>query len=80
MDMRGGLGELLRSRRVTAGLTQEELAERSGLGVRTISHSEREHGGSLVIEPFALPGVGRGLLRHRPARGPDPTHARDPRA
>jgi hypothetical protein len=46
---------------VTAGLTQEELAERSGLGVRTISDIEREHGGSLVVEPFALPGVGRGL-------------------
>jgi hypothetical protein len=50
------------------------------LGVRTISDIEREHGGSIVVEPFALPGVGRGLVRHRPGRGPDPTHAYDPRA
>jgi hypothetical protein len=40
----------------------------------------REHGGSLVVEPFTLPGVGRGLLRHRPGQGPDRTHAYDPRA
>jgi hypothetical protein len=40
----------------------------------------REHGGSLVVEPFALPGVGRGLLCHRPGRGPDRTHAYDRRA
>jgi tetratricopeptide (TPR) repeat protein/transcriptional regulator with XRE-family HTH domain len=38
---RGGLGELVRSHRVAAGLTQEELAQRSGLGVRTISDIER---------------------------------------
>jgi transcriptional regulator with XRE-family HTH domain len=37
----GGFGELVRSRRVAAGLTQEELAERSGLSVRTIRDIER---------------------------------------
>ncbi len=34
-------GDLLRERRVVAGLTQEELAERAGLSVRGISDLER---------------------------------------
>jgi tetratricopeptide (TPR) repeat protein/transcriptional regulator with XRE-family HTH domain len=38
---RDGFGELVRDRRVAAGLTQEELAERSGVSVRTISDLER---------------------------------------
>jgi tetratricopeptide (TPR) repeat protein len=37
----GGFGELVREQRVAAGLTQEELAERSGVGVRTVSDIER---------------------------------------
>ncbi|HET7018527.1 MAG TPA: tetratricopeptide repeat protein [Streptosporangiaceae bacterium] len=37
----GELGMLLRGHRLTAGLTQEELAERSGLSVRAISNIER---------------------------------------
>src|SRR5215472_13734429 len=40
-DGRGEFGELVRSQRIATGLTQEELAERSGLGVRTISDIER---------------------------------------
>ena len=40
-DGQGPFGELLRLRRVAAGLTQEELAERSGLSVRAISDIER---------------------------------------
>jgi len=40
-SVRDGFGELVRDQRVAAGLTQEELAERSGLGVRTISDIER---------------------------------------
>jgi transcriptional regulator with XRE-family HTH domain len=36
------LGELLRSYRIAAGLTQEELAARSGLSVRTLSDIERD--------------------------------------
>src|SRR6185312_4291800 len=40
-DAHEGFGELVRSRRVAAGLTQEELAERSGLSVRTIRDIER---------------------------------------
>jgi tetratricopeptide (TPR) repeat protein len=37
----GGFGSSVRHRRVTAGLTQEQLAEMSGLSVRTISDIER---------------------------------------
>ncbi|WP_043474393.1 helix-turn-helix domain-containing protein [Streptomyces collinus] len=37
----GGFGALLRARRSGAGLTQEELAERSGLSVRAIRDLER---------------------------------------
>jgi transcriptional regulator with XRE-family HTH domain len=39
--VRQGYGELVRSYRVAAGLTQEELAALSGLDVRTISDIER---------------------------------------
>ena len=37
----GGFGDLLRSHRVSAGLTQEELAEQAGLSLRGISDLER---------------------------------------
>ena len=40
-DGRGGFGEQLRRRRAAAGLTQEQLAARSGLSVRAISDLER---------------------------------------
>jgi transcriptional regulator with XRE-family HTH domain/tetratricopeptide (TPR) repeat protein len=40
-DPNGGFGEQLRRDRLAAGLTQEELAERSGLSVRAISDMER---------------------------------------
>nr|MDT0662759.1 helix-turn-helix domain-containing protein [Micromonospora sp. DSM 115978] len=36
-----GFSELLRSRRLQAGLTQAELAERAGVGVRTVRDLER---------------------------------------
>jgi non-specific serine/threonine protein kinase len=36
-----GFGALLRQRRLAAGLTQEALAERAGLGKRSIQHIER---------------------------------------
>ena len=38
---RAGFGELLRQYRLACGLSQEELAERSGLAVRTIANMER---------------------------------------
>jgi transcriptional regulator with XRE-family HTH domain len=34
-------GDLVRDRRIAAGLTQEELAERAGVSVRAISDIER---------------------------------------
>ena len=40
-DSPGGFGPLLRCQRVAAGLTQEQLAERTGLSVRSISDMER---------------------------------------
>lgn len=36
-----GIGDLLRRHRVAAGMTQEELAERSGVSVQSISNLER---------------------------------------
>jgi transcriptional regulator with XRE-family HTH domain len=64
--VRDGFGELVRGRRVQAGLTQEELAERSGLGVRTISDIERGRIGrphrrsvNLLCKALGLPWPGR---------------------
>src|ERR1700728_1031021 len=63
---RDGFGELVRGRRGAAGLTQEELAERSGLGVRTISDIERGRIGrphrrsvDLLCRALGLAGPGR---------------------
>lgn len=39
--LNGSFGEFLRARRRAGGLTQEELAERSGLSVRSVSDLER---------------------------------------
>jgi transcriptional regulator with XRE-family HTH domain len=41
VDRAEGFGVQLRSRRVAAGLTQEELAGRAGLSERTIRNLER---------------------------------------
>ena len=41
MDERGPFGAVLKRFRVAAGLTHEALAERAGLGARTISDLER---------------------------------------
>jgi tetratricopeptide (TPR) repeat protein/transcriptional regulator with XRE-family HTH domain len=43
-----GFGQLLRSHRVAAGLTQEELADLSGLSVRTLGDIERDR----VAKPY----------------------------
>jgi DNA-binding XRE family transcriptional regulator len=40
-DARSSFGELLRDHRRAAELTQEELAERAGVSVRTVSDLER---------------------------------------
>ena len=39
-----GFGGLLREQRIAAGLTQEALARRAGLGVRTVQGLERGEG------------------------------------
>ncbi len=69
-DAAGGeLGMLLRRHRIAAGLTQEELAERSGLSVRAISNIERgrtagPHSTSIrmLAEALKLPAHGREQL------------------
>jgi transcriptional regulator with XRE-family HTH domain len=70
---RDGFGELVRSRRVAAGLSQEELAERSGLSVRAIRNIERARTArpyrrsmDLLSGALELVGPGRG----EPASGP----------
>jgi tetratricopeptide (TPR) repeat protein/DNA-binding XRE family transcriptional regulator len=55
----GGFGRLLRDHRRTAGLTQEELAERSGISVRAIADAEsgrtkRPHRRSVQLMAAAL--------------------------
>jgi predicted ATPase/DNA-binding XRE family transcriptional regulator len=81
----GRLGELLRDHRRAAGLTQEELAERAGLSVRSISDLER--GGAhvprrdtlaLLVRALGLEGEARTELeasveRRRGPRAQPPT-------
>jgi tetratricopeptide (TPR) repeat protein len=74
--VRDGFGALVRGRRVAAGLTQEELAERSGLGVRTISDIERGRIGrphrrsvDLLSRALGLGGLGREKLTRVPQPG-----------
>src|SRR5689334_25391612 len=59
----------LRSQRESAGLTQAELAERAGIGVRTVSNLERGINTSpypstvrLLADALGLPENGRGGL------------------
>lgn len=42
-QLRSSVQELLRETRWRTGLTQQELADRSGLSIRTISDIERGH-------------------------------------
>jgi tetratricopeptide (TPR) repeat protein/DNA-binding XRE family transcriptional regulator len=80
------LGAAIRSRRVAAGLTQEELAERSGLTARTIrnierGHSSRPYGRSLDLVTgvlgLAAPAAPRPLTESSAAggAGPEPVPA-----
>ncbi|ULQ55988.1 helix-turn-helix domain-containing protein [Flavihumibacter rivuli] len=45
----GHIGNIIRQRRATLGITQEHLAELSGVGLRTIREIERGKGKSLPI-------------------------------
>ncbi len=51
-------GPLLRQSRIAVGLTQEALAERTGLGVRSIQHLE---GGTHLPHRETLDRLSRGL-------------------
>jgi helix-turn-helix protein len=80
-DGRDRFGELVRGRRVAAGLTQEELAQLSGLGVRTISDIERGRIGrphrrsvDLLCDALGLVAPGReGIGRAAPGGAGAPT-------
>jgi transcriptional regulator with XRE-family HTH domain len=56
-----GFGELLRRHRVAAGLTQEVLAERAGVSVRTVSDLERGINRSPRKDTLALLAAALGL-------------------
>ncbi len=43
------IGQVIRQRRETLGLTQEYLADVSGVGLRTIREIERGNGKSLIL-------------------------------
>ncbi len=77
-DGRGTFGELVRRRRASAGLTQEELAERSGLSVRAISDIERgvttrphRSSAGLLADALGLDDSGRDELASAARSRPD---------
>lgn len=73
----GTVGSRLRARRLSAGLTQNELAQRAGVSVRTLSDLENGRGATLRVTLAAAEPVGglHELLRDEPA----PAHSRSPR-
>lgn len=54
MDMRRLVGRNVRERRLAAGLTQEQLAERSGFSQQYISGLERGSRNPTVVSLFML--------------------------
>lgn len=48
------LGSLIQSERLRRGLTQKELAELSGIGQKTISHTESGNSGTKLKTVFSL--------------------------
>lgn len=85
----GGFDELLRVRRLAAGLTQAELAQRAGVGVRTIRDLERARSTrpqrttvELIADALGLTGADRtGFLaaaRGQSARPAYPAAGRGP--
>lgn len=65
---RGGFGDRLRRDREAAGLTQEELAERTGLSVRALSNIER--GRTSAPRPSSLRLIARALTLTADHAGP----------
>jgi transcriptional regulator with XRE-family HTH domain len=61
----GGFGEALRRRRIEAGFTQEELAERAGMSARGVQDLER----GVRRKPY--PGTVRRLAEALTLRGAD---------
>lgn len=81
-------GALLRRHRLAAGLTQEALAERTGLSAKAISDLERDPARTprlasvtLLADALRLEPDGRAslLAAARPGRQPDSTMSTDPR-
>ncbi len=75
-----GFGELLRRYRIAAGLTQEELAERAGVGTRGISDLERGARGlprkdtlQLLLQALDLSPADRTALSTAAQRSSAPT-------
>jgi predicted ATPase/transcriptional regulator with XRE-family HTH domain len=72
-------GELLRQRRLAAGLTQEALAERAGISAKAISDLERDPGRTPRLDTIGLladalglgPGERAGLLAAARPQPPD---------
>lgn len=54
MDMRRAVGENVRRLRLAAGLSQEELAERSGFSQQYLSDLERGRRNPTVVTVFEL--------------------------
>src|SRR5215217_715389 len=78
----GSFGALLRRQRLAAGLTQEALAERSGVSAKAVSELERDPSRAPRLETVALLADAlridpeeraRLLAAARPDRGPPET-------
>ena len=78
-------GELLRRRRLAAGLTQEALAERAGISAKAVSDLERDPDRTPRLDTIGLladalgleAGDRAGLLaaaRPQPSPGPEPVY------
>ena len=77
VDAQGAFGGVLRHQRIAAGLTQEELAERAGLSVRTIRDLElgataRPYRNSVdrLADALRLAGADRDKFDHAARRAP----------
>ncbi|HEV2441257.1 MAG TPA: helix-turn-helix domain-containing protein [Steroidobacteraceae bacterium] len=68
------LGERIARHRIQAGLTQTELAERAGIGKRTVERVEAGHGAELVtlLRVLRVLGLVDGLQQLIPELPPSP--------
>ncbi|HEV2371012.1 MAG TPA: helix-turn-helix domain-containing protein, partial [Streptosporangiaceae bacterium] len=77
MERGDGFGMLLRRYRSVAGLTQEELAQQSGLSVRALSNMERGRTDKPYARSVRLIADALGLTGHERAKLLDAWHGRD---